>query len=174
MRNKSTLAFYTFLFSLCILLFSSSELAAQENDIYEVNGSNSMSKTSSKKGIQNDREDFYDLAFNLRPTAYIENNVIRNNRKGGASVSKLTFIDTKSFNILSQSNQNFNDIELISIKLESENDLNNKINLTQASGFSSLKYVFVKCYFKCTEQQVKGFITADPNVRIFYKTEKPS
>jgi len=174
MRNKSTLAFYTFLFSICISFFSFSKLTAQENDIYELNGNTALAKTSSKKASQNDREDFYDLAFKLHATSYVENNSMRKSNKNVTSVSKLTFNDTKSFNILNQNNQDLNDVELITIVLKNENDLINKIDLTQTSGFGNLKYVFIKCYFKCSEQQIKGFVTSDASVRVFYKTETPS
>lgn len=174
MRNKSTLAFYTFLFSLCILLFSSSELVAQENDIYEVNATNTLSKTSSKKENPKDRESFYDLAFKLHTTSYVENNSIRKSNKNSTSVSKLTFNDVSSFNVLKQTNQDFNDVELITIVLKSANDLNNKIDLTEINGFDNLKYVYIKCQFNCSEQQIKGFVTSNGTVRVFYKTEIPS
>jgi len=171
MINKSTFAFYTFLFSVCI---SFSSLTAQENAIYEVSDGSSMSKSSSKKVTQNDRADFYELAFKLHATTYVENNIIKKSSNSEASVSKLTFKDAKSFNVLNQSIKDFNDVELITIILKNENDLNNKLELTQDNGFGNLKYIYIKCYFKCNEQQIRGFVTSDASIRVFYKTETPS
>jgi hypothetical protein len=174
MRNKSTFAFYTFLFSLCVSLCSFNKTTAQEKGIYELSETNSLARTSSKKANLNDREDFYALALNLHATIYVENNSLRKSNKNITSASKLTFNDAKSFNILNQNNQDFSDVELITIVLNSESDLNNKINLTQANGFNSLKYVYIKCNFKCSEQQLKSFVTSDAAIRVFYKSETPS
>ena len=171
MINKSTFAFYTFLFSVCI---SFSSLTAQENAIYEVSDGSSMSKSSSKKVTQNDRADFYELALNLQPTLYVENNSFKKNNNTVSITSKLTFNDAKSFSVLKQSGKDFSEVELITIVLQNESDLNNKITVTQANGFGNLKYIYIKCYFKCTEQQIRSFVTSDVAIRIFYKSETPS
>ncbi len=169
MRNKSTLALYTYLFSISILLFSSSKVIAQENGFYE------LKENSSKN---DSREAFYDLAYKLLPTAYIENNNIKiggNSGYANMPISKLTFNDTKSFNILNQPKPNLNKVELITIKVLTPNDLNNSINLSEVEGLNRLKYILIDCYFECTESQIKAFVKLDnPNVRIFYKTNKPS
>lgn len=177
MKNKSTLTFYTFLLSISISLFSFNQIIAQEdNGIYEISNSNKseLSKGSSKKGEKNNRDGFYNLAFKLHSTSYVENNGIKSNKKS-QSVSKLTFIDTKSFNILNNSNNSdFENVELITIVIRNKEDLNNKLNLNDINGFNSLKYIYVKCYFKCTEQQINEFLNSDADIRIFYKTETPS
>lgn len=174
MKNKSTITFYSVLLSFCFTLLFSGNMLAQENGIYELHQNNGLAKENSKKDKGNDRDDFYNLAYKLHPTSYAENKNIKKSSNHYANVSKLTFNDAKSFEILNQSNSNFNDVELITIYLNTVQDLNNKIDLTDANGFSKLKYVFIKCSFKCTEAQIKQFINSDPNIRVFYKIEIPS
>jgi len=150
-------------------LFSFSALVAQENGFYELKIS---------EGSSQDRDAFYDLAFNLRPTASIENSSIKIGGNSGYSnlpILKLTFHDTKSFSILNQSNAQFNDVELMSIKILTVGDLNNRLDLVDVGNLNQLKYIYIECYFECTESQIKEFITYDnPNIRVFYKVSKPS
>ncbi|MEN3323989.1 hypothetical protein VP395_09640 [Mariniflexile soesokkakense] len=179
MRNKSPLTLYAFLFSICISLFSITETIAQENGIYELNESNSFSSDvsrsseNSNKNKKGDREHFYNLIYKQHPTSYVGNNVIKK-YKDNSLVSKLTFNDTKSFNLLNQNNSEFNSIELITVVLNNPNDLNSKLDLTEISGLNSLKYILIKCYFECSKQQIKEFVNTDSNVRVFYKNEIPS
>lgn len=174
MKNKLTFTFCTFLLSLCITLLSSGKLCAQENGIYEIEKNNSISKETAKKNKGNDRDDFYHLAYKLHPTSYAENKSIKKVNYNSAKISKLTFNDANSFNVLNQNTSNFYDVELITVNLNSVEDLNNKLDLTEASGFNNLKYIFIKCAFKCTEAQIKQFINSDSNIRVFYKVEIPS
>lgn len=170
MRTQTNLAFRTYLFFICISLFSINTLVAQENGFYELKGPENNSQ---------DREAFYNLVYNLHPTAYIENNSIKIGGNSGYSelpISKITFQDTKSFSLLNQPNPQFNSAQLVSIKVLTVADLNNKIDLTEARGLNGLKYIFIECYFECTESQIREFITYDDdsNIRIFYKVSKPS
>src|SRR5690606_865297 len=169
MKNKSTLVFYTYtLLSICIALFSTNA-DAQENGIYEIAGNNNA---------ENDREDFYELTYQLKPTAYIENNNVKLGGNGGYDnlpIVKLTFNDAKSFNILNQQSIKLNKVELMTIKLSTAADLNNRINLIETSGLNRLKYIFIECAFECTESQINQFITYDNSIiRVFYKINKPS
>ncbi|WP_445736672.1 hypothetical protein [Mariniflexile sp.] len=163
MKNKSTVSFYTFLFTILMPLISFNTAIAQEHGIFEL-GSN-----------QNDRSDFYDLAFNLHSTYYITNNAIKKNIQNESSLLKLTFYDTNSFSLLNQNNPDYETVELISVNLKTINDLNNKLDLrTNASSFKNLKYIFIKSYFKSTEQQINDFVIHDSDIRIFYRVENPS
>ncbi|MBP0902302.1 hypothetical protein ACFSKN_01630 [Mariniflexile gromovii] len=174
MRNKSIITSCIFLFSICIFLFSYNKLSAQENGIFELNENNTFSKVTSKNTKANDRADFYDLTYKLQPTFYVNNRTIKENNNYSNKVTKLTFNDLKSFDVLYRNNSAFNDIELITITLKKVEDLNNKLDLTNIQGFGNLKFIYIKCYFKCSEQQIKDFIKSNSNVRVFYKNEIPS
>lgn len=168
MKNVSALMFNIFLF-VCISTLAISNVTAQENGIYELKKNNIFSKASAKKS--NDRQEFYKLSQRLHTTAYISNNSVRNTY-GEGKIQKITFSDSRSFDLLNS--KDYSDVELITITLNNPSDLNNKLDLTSNNWLGKLKYIFIKCYFKCTANQIENFITADSNVRVFYRTETPS
>jgi hypothetical protein len=167
MKNKSTLAFYTLLFSFCITLFSFNTVIAQENGIYEISGSDTQ---KNKNKSNNDRNEFYDLAFNLQPTHYIKNSGLNTIYDFGDPI-KMTFEDTKSLDWLNNINSKKDSLELLIIYLNNLGELNNKLNIMGDKDFKKLKYVFIKCDFKCSENDIIKFIKADTKVRIFYTNE---
>ena len=172
MKNKSTLTLYTFLFACCISLVFTNNAVAQENGIYELSNNNfSKSATTSKAG--NGRGDFNKLAYNLHPTIYVKNGSEKKTYGKGLPV-KLTLEDVKSINILNRGKSKYNQVQLITIKLSNSGDINTKLDLSNISGFNELKYIYIKCHFKCTADQIKSFVKASPQIRIFYTSETPS
>jgi len=169
MKNKSALSIYTFLLVCFTFMLTVEKASAQENGIYELANNNTLSKTTVKK--PSNRDEFYKLAQNLHTTVYINNNAI-SKTYGEGKVQKIILKDSKSFNLLNSSN--YNNVELITVTLKKASDLNNKLNLSANKNFGKLKYVFIKCYFKCTANQIEKFITSNSNIRIFYSTEIPS
>ena len=169
MKNYSALPYYSLLLIFCISLLSINKLSAQENNIYEVQ-QNEVAKSTSKN--DNNRKRFYDLTFNLHTTLYIENNKVKVTYGSGEPI-KLTFADSKSFNWL-KNNSKTNTIELITITLNNRNDLNNLLDLSNNNDFKSLKYVYVKCNFDCSEKDIEKFIKVNHNVRVFYSNQTPS
>lgn len=168
MKNKSALTFYTFLIVCFISILSIGKVSAQENGIYELNNKTfSKSKVSSS----NDRVEFYNLSQNLHSTAYINNNAV-SKIYGEGKIQRITLGDSKSFSLLNKAD--YDNVELITITLNSVNDLNNTLDLTSNKNLGKLKYIFIKCYFKCTASQIEKFIISNSNLRIFYKTETPS
>ena len=175
MRTKSNSAFYTLILICYFSVLSMDKVSAQENGIYELTDINKLSKqSSSKKGVQSDRKDFYNLSQNLHSTFYFENNRLKN-KYGEGSPLRLTLEDLNSFNAINKSDSQFNNIEIITVTLKNENDLNKIFDLSNMSGFSKLKYVFIKCNFNCDAVKIRKFIkTSDNKIRDFYTSEKPS
>ncbi|ULC58110.1 hypothetical protein MBM09_09275 [Flaviramulus sp. BrNp1-15] len=172
MKNKSTLVLIKLIFTFCIYLFSSDQIVAQDADILELNSiSNIQAKSSIAK--KNNRIDFYNLIHNLHPTIYIDNNTIKK-IYGNNPIKKITIENSQSYSILNSKNNNYKSVELITLKLESISDLNNPIDLSNISEFENLKYVYVKCYFKHTADDIKKFIKTNSNVRVFHIYAKPS
>lgn len=171
MINKST---YLRTFSIALIcLISLTELTAQDNGIYEISKNNYSSKVSNTKGVSNERQLFYELAFNLKTTAYLENNSVKN-IYGEGSVQKITLEDTKSFDILKNNATNYKDAELLIINVSSMQELKNSIDLTSVTELSNLKYVFIKCIFKCQIGDIENYIKVNPDIRVFYNAENPS
>lgn len=172
MKNKSTLTFYTLLFVCCISLVFTNNAVAQENGIYELSNSD-FSKSVTKSEADSGRSEFNKLAYNLHPTIYIQNGITKTTYGQGLPV-KLTLKDIKSISVLNSGNPKYNQVQLITIKLSNSSDLNTILDLSNASGLSELKYIFIKCHFKCTADQIKTFVKATPQTRIFYTSETPS
>lgn len=173
MKNKSALTIYTLLFVCFVYLISIEKVSAQEHGIFELTSDAVFSKVITKENKKKNRDHFYNLAQKLHATAYISNNAV-NNIYGKNEIKRLTFSDTKSFGLLNK--KNFNEIELITVTLKKVSDLNSVLDLANNKKLSKLKYIFVKCNFKCTKQQIKNFVKINLNskIRIFYKTEIPS
>lgn len=171
MKNNSTFPFYSLLLIFCISMLSFYKLAAQEHNIFEIQPDNNLTKSISKK--DNNRKRFYDLAFNLHSTHYIENNALKSTYDSGNPI-KMTFEDSKSFNWLKNKNAKKDSLELITITLNDSNDLNNKLDLSDKNDFKNLKYVFIKCNFNCSNNDIENFIKVKNGVRIFYTIQKPS
>ncbi len=176
MKNNSNVTLCIFLFVSCISIFSVNKSFAQEKGIYEISNSSTLNKVSNQKSVQsknNNRDNFYDLAFKMHPTHYFEKGSLKSVYKSSDPV-KLTFEDSESLKSLNKPNAKNNQVELITIMLNNSNDLNNSIDLTSNTGLSKLKYVFVKCNFNCSETQIKKFIKTNAEIRIFYSTQNPS
>jgi hypothetical protein len=171
MKNHSTLPFYSLLLVFSFFLLQNNKLVAQDYGIIEFQQKNEISKSNSSKN--NSRKRFYDLAFNLHPTHYIENGTLKSTYNFGNPI-KMTFEDSKSLSWLKNINSKKSSLELITINLNGRNDLNNKIDLTSDNDFPNLKYVFIKCTFNCTENDIEEFIKVNSTVRIFYTIQKPS
>lgn len=172
MRNQPTLPFPVYL---CLILMSliASNLTLAQDGFYELNAPSIISGSKN-----NEREKFHNLVSNLHPTAYINNGAIKiggNSGYNNLPILKLTFHDSKSYFILNQSNTQFNAVELITVKLLAETDVVNRLDLTEISGLNQLKYIYVECYFECSESQITDFLILDRlNIRVFYKLTKPS
>ena len=167
MKNNSFLLFYSFLFTILVTLISSSAVA-QEHGIFELNNNQNTNKRSSDKSkYQSENNTFYDLAFNLHPTHYIKNNELKTTYDSGDPI-KMTFEDSKSLAWLKNKNCKKNSLELLVINLTNINDLNENINILDDQDFMKLKYVFIICKFKCSENDIIKFIKGNTKVRIFY------
>ncbi len=173
MKNKPALTFYSFLLVCIVSILSIENATAQENGIFELTNDDELSKVKVKKYKEKNRGKFYNLTQKLHTTAYISNNTL-NKVYGEEEIKKITFGDSKSFGLLND--KKYDKVELITIKVDKVIDLNNNLDLTANDKLPSLKYIFVKCNFKCNKQQIKKFVKANKNsnIRIFYRTESSS
>ena len=167
MKNNATSSFHILLLVLLISLVSVAESFAQEFDIYEISTSNT-SKTNIKNGKNENRDRFYDLALNLQPTHYIENNRLKT-VYGSVDPIAMTLEDFKSFDWVKNNKESKKgSIEILIIQLENTIDLQNSIDISEDKDFKNLKYVFIKCKFNCAQNDIQNFIKVDSKVRIFF------
>ena len=170
--------FNTKFLSMIILigLFSSTSFS-QDNIIHKLSDREQTVAHETTVGQRNATETSafpYDLLYDLKPTVYIKNNGILNVGGVGAPVV-LKFLDAQSFDFISTRNTLYNKIELITINLISENDLRNPFDVDAIRGFSHLKYIYLKCEFPISENQIRAFLkNADPEITFFYSSYKRS
>ena len=107
MKSISTLKVSLILIISCIYLLSTNLVVAQDKNIYEI----------SENTSSNDRKDFYSLAFNLKTTVYLKNNTVINTYGNGA-VLKVNMEDTNSYNVLITNQNDYDQAELITIKVD--------------------------------------------------------
>ncbi|NJX15442.1 hypothetical protein [Tamlana crocina] len=174
MKNKTTPSFFFLFLFLSILFLSSNQVAAQDYDIYELQKENpSVSKSAGKVDKSKNRTEFYDLYQNLHTTIYVSNNKI-DKVYGEGDIKRITLSDNNSFAFLNTDNDQFKEVKLITVKLKSKNDLNQVLDLSDSPHFVKLKYVFLKCYFEYTDEDIQNFIKVTPNVRVFHISANPS
>jgi hypothetical protein len=174
MKYRSTLKFRVSLLVLFLCFFSSYNILAQENGIYELDNQITNNQKNDKTKKDN-RANFYDLALNMHPTHYRKDKKLKE-VYGNGFAKKITFEDLISAKFINEDlSTDYSNVELITIKLLNVSDLNNTIDLTnQNQKLKKLKYVFIKCNFDCNNEQIKKFIKVNPNIRVFYKTDKAS
>ena len=173
MKNNSTLKFCTSLFVVFIYFLSIGDIGAQEKNIYEISANKLKVKKANHKKHTTDRQDFYNLAFNLGTSVYLENNSEKS-IYGKGVISKVNMLDTNSFELLKSNENKYKSTEIIIITVSSINELNNSFDLTGLTEMIHLKYVYIKCSFKCQKHDIENFIKVNPSVRVFYNAEKPS
>lgn len=138
-----------------------------QNNIQKIFDDNSNNRSRSSASIPDD------LLHGKNPTIYIENSSIIN-VTGDESPKVLKFLDASSFNILENNNPLYGNVEVITITLNRLSDLNNNLDVSRISGFTSLRYIYVKCLFDCTDQQIRSFLlNADAITTVFYKVVNP-
>ena len=93
---------------------------------------------------------------------------------GKGLISKVTMIDTKSFEFLKSNENKYKSAKIIIVEVNSINELKKSFDLTALTEMSHLKYVFIKCSFKCQKKDIENFVKVNPSVRVFYNAEKPS
>lgn len=168
--------------AICILLLCAINLNAQDIVIYEldqvqesqIKGSSSQAKNGLAKKATSNSDRFLKIIKKNEPTVYLNNNVLTKTSTYSEPV-RLKAGDVQSLEILKKSNKIFNKVELITINLKNEKDLNSPIDVSSINGINQLKYIYIRCYFKCTNNQIKTFVlNANPKITIFYSMVNPS
>lgn len=150
-----------------------------EDDLHlNVVQSKTISKNTSLKSnaAKEDLQNFLELNSSLKSTVYVKNNtVVKSTDAGVKKPIKIKFNNITPFQKLDEDNFLYTDVELITINIKTLNDLNNRFDLKNANHFQNLKYVFVKCYFDCSVNQIEQFVlNAEPEVIIYFTIVNPS
>lgn len=83
------------------------------------------------------------------------------------------FTNTKSLNAIASSNINIEDIEIVTIKIDNNADLNIPIDLSVLSTFSKLNYVYILSNISSSETSIIKLIkNINPRYTVFYKIDQ--
>jgi hypothetical protein len=161
---------YTYIAKLLFLLLFSGSIYGQE--IVELKNHLNQTKTSRNSSISQESKYLKGLISDLNSSVIIKKGVIN-------TYSKAPFIrtdiDALSINKLKESNPLFNDVELITIRIEKPEDLAISIDQSIINQFPKLKYVYFLCSFNCTSVQIENLVKSK-NIRLkyFYLVSIPS
>lgn len=109
------------------------------------------------------------LLYNVQPAIYFNSGDV----KTYGEKPKKFFIDFQYLNQIRSSNLLKNNIEIVTIKINSLNELNSTIDLSLFSSFKNLKYIYIISNVTTTEQAILGMIrNYNEKYSIFYNIEK--
>ena len=111
------------------------------------------------------------LVTDIQPTVYVGDVV----RASGESVPVCADVKAGAFSKLSIENPLFGQVELITIRINSNADLSTILDLSTIQGFTSLKYIRLLCSFDCTAEQLGAIVTGNTSgIKVFYSISIPS
>ncbi|MFK5959239.1 MAG: hypothetical protein QM495_10285 [Lutibacter sp.] len=164
------------------ILLGISQISAQSLNVYQLfeedfQQSSSKIATKSSTFIKSNvdvKQGFFTLKKGLKPTIYVDYNKVKQ-VTGDVAPLILKYENSYSLNILKENNTLINKVELLTIKLKNQNEINNRFDFSSIEGFDNLKYIFIQCNFDCTANDISSFIlNVDPKVTIFYMVSNPS
>jgi hypothetical protein len=161
--------FLSGLIIMTLFLFSSQSMSAQ--NIKEYNTLiNSMNNTRQSGSIE--PEILKSLVFDLKPKIYINNK--EENTYGNGSPECVN-IDAKSIELLYENNQLFSNVEMITINLNSSDELNFVLDLSKLQSFTNLKYIQFLCSFSCDSVFLSKLnqVTSKTGIIVFYRISIP-
>lgn len=123
--------------------------------------------------------DLIELTQKIVPTIYLENNQLNN--IDPSSATKRIITDVNSIELLYNTNNNYQSVELICIKLNNINELNAIVDVTKLSNFKNLQYIYILCPFlicedqntACESQKINKMVINTPStIKVIYTSEK--
>ncbi len=111
------------------------------------------------------------LVTDKQPTVYI-NDVVK---ASGSSAPLRADVKAGSVSKLSIENTLFQQVELITLRIDSPEDLSTVLDLSLIQGFTNLKYIRILCSFECSAEQLSTIVTGNSSgIKVFYSVSIPS
>jgi hypothetical protein len=148
------------LFVLPLLIMLLSINLSAQNALELGNAMNSPNAIANQETVKS-------LVSDLHPTIYIEDGVLKSFGDGPAVCVNT---DSKSFNKLYETNSLFSQVKLITVVVNSPNDINTSLNLGTLTGFTNLEYVLFLCSFDCDPAMINNMFTPELHngITVFY------
>jgi len=149
-----------------------------EQEVFGLDETIASMLSSSDPEVVAEGQHLQSLVYDLHPTIYVRNG---NLTLPAGNIPECIDSDASSVWTLYEDNPQFNQVELITIRIEQESDLATVLNLDGLQAFTNLKYVYFMCTFEiCSSpgceatmisQMVQG--TGNPDLLILYKISIP-
>jgi hypothetical protein len=146
-----------------LLLVSSAGLHAQ--DIVLLDSFLEEMKASQDTALSNNAIHLESLLTGLQSTVYVGSSI----KAGDETPPVCANVRAGSVSMLTQTNQLFNEVELIVIKLRTPQDLNFKLDPSKLTSFVKLKYVVFLCEFECSLEETQNLFHPKNGISFFHK-----
>jgi len=168
MIKKATLALL-FSFLSFFAVHAQNSTAFELNEYLSLNANN---KSSVKlKSSQSPFTPLQVLAYDLVSTVIIENGELKVFGEQPPIKAELFY---NSFQTLATPNALFKNVELLVLKLKSEDQLNSSLDFSKIVGFNNLRYVYFLCPFNCSKSQIENIALGIPSgVTLLYSISIP-
>lgn len=125
-------------------------LISTAQQVKELNEVLSIMKASGDPSVRAEGLHLESLVYDLHPTLFYENGQITGTPEGlpvrvNSDVASMGMVTTAG---------NYQQVEILVIRIQSDNDLMFRINLSELSGYSNLKYIFFLSSFEICQDQV--------------------
>jgi hypothetical protein len=157
---------------LAILSITLTGLSTSAQEVIEMSEMLSSLKASPDLKSKNEAVQIQSLVHDLHSSVNIREGIL-------STYSEAPFIcvdiDAQSISKISEANPLFGNAELLTIRINTQKDLNLLLNVTNLIGFSKLKYIFLLCSIDCTVEQISKLIKkSDTKIIVFYSVSIPS
>lgn len=123
---------------------------------------NSRSTNNSTQNVEN-------LIYKVQPSIYFNSGEV----KTYGEKPRNLFTDVRSLNRINNSNLLKNNIEIVTIKINSSNELNSTIDLSVFSSFKNLKYIYIVSNVSTTDKILsKMIVNYNEKYSVFYTIDK--
>lgn len=124
---------------------------------------------STARKSKTDKSDVEKLLYDIQPSIYFNSGDV----KTYGEKPKNFFIDFQYLNKVNTSNLLKNNIEMVTIKINNENELNSIIDLSLFSSFKKLKYVHIYSNVAINESIIsKMIVNYDEKYSVIYNVDK--
>jgi len=151
-----------------LIVLTSVSLNAQ--GIIELKSYLEKTKTSPDPVLVSNAKHLESLVTELQPTVYLSNSIVT----GNTNKAKCAEVKASAIDQLSSDNSLFNDIELITIRLESPADMGFVLDLSKLNRFTKLKYIYFLCEFDGDAKELQKLFIPTAGITVLYMVSIPS
>ena len=153
-----------------IIIFLSFKLNAQDSK--ELGKTINLLLSSSSASDNDLANHLKSLVYNLQTTVFLENGNIKTLDDKSPVCAD---VDAQSISLLSETNSLFENVELITIRLKSSQDISNIIKLASLKSFHKLRFIVFLCSFNCDSALINKLYLPDSNsvIPVYYLISIP-